>query len=1175
MRKIFFLLYFFSFLFSQKFTFELKEIKLEKFLFDGKTYDFIYVPNLNYQYLPSLPSYEEFIFLENDSGQIEILDYLYEIKENIFLKEENFNKELIKLEYLGKREDKNLFKITIHPFQYEKDKKILKIYKKIDYRIKEFKKIKRDTLLSLKELPNRDLIKIEICSTGIYEITYEDLKKIVPNIDLLNPEYFSLYDANFKEIPILIFGEEDGRFDKKDKIIFFGKEHFSLYTLNNVYWLSLFNLNKGKRMKKYLVSKEKEKSINFALESLKIEYDNFCPARSGILWVWEEISKPEGIQKLRKEYKLDFLNNPIVLKKLFLRFWPKKGNINLYIYLNDVLIDSLKFIGQPNYPQVKDFLKEKEILLKNKNNLLVLELIGEREMSFYFDFLEIEYKKELIFDNQPIFFTIDTLGKIAIEIKNKSKEKEIYLFNITKKEEPKLIENFYQDTSLIFFSQSFFEKTQFYLLSEKNFKKPLNVQRKNLGKLKETYDYIIITPKELYSSALLLKSYRQKTTNLKIGIALLEDIYDEYAGGLREISAIKEFLKEKRPKYSLFLGDANYDYRGILKKFGGVPTYEWGYDYEPGAYSDRGLCFDSYFADLEGNGTSPDIILTRLPIRNEEEMKTFLRKLEEYEKNQFIFSNKILLLLADDEYNGNPSPDKRDPIWRDHYGSCEHIGNLSNNQYLLKKIYLFDYPFLKSNDKGDAKADLIKYLNKGVGILCYFGHGAGDRLAHENIFSLSDIYQLENKGKYFFAFFASCGVGRFDETEYECLAEELVRSPYGAIATVAGSKATSTISNKYFGEIMFNSIFSQSCSTFGEAFFRAWYMDKKYHFFGEPLTKIPFFPLKRNNLQTNETIITGKIFLIKDTISEKDAQAIIFASLPKRRRIYNSWFGQIFYDLPQDFFYLNYHKIKENKIIDSFFVTQIPYPDTIYLTDGLSYFLNPSANIYLTIKGEKNYSLSSPPLFFKRDTSNIKSEVSWELFADNKLLKETTEVNRNFILKGKIYSKTGLLQLPYFQGCGFYLTPYQTFFDLLPYLSYQPNSYTNLTFSLPISLVNDTATLIFYLTDNLLNRFSKTYFLKVYEKDEIKDFCFLKINENTYCFSFNTNKIFEIKIKIYTLNGKLIKELKTLTKIGNNTIYWDKKDFIGNEISRGIYLTKVIYNLNGKEETFLRKIIIE
>ncbi len=1158
-------------------TFKLDTFNLDTFNLEDGVYHFIYSPSLNYPYSFSLPNYERFIFLDSDSAEINILNYSYEIKENINLKEEEFNKKLIDLVYLGKRmdperkENKNLFKIIINPFQYDKERRILKIYKKIDYEIKEYeeyKRLKKDTFL-LKEFPNSDLIKIEVCSSGVYEITYEDLKKIIPNIDLLNSEYFSLYDANFQEVPIIVL---------KDRIIFFAQEHFSLYTLNNVYWLSLFSLNKGKRIKRYLVKKIAEGPTFFAFDSLKIEYDNFCPARSGILWVWEEVNKPKGLYRLKKEYLLDFLDNPISLKKLFLRFWPKKGNINLYIYLNDILLDSLKFVGQPNFPRIEDFKKEKEILLKKENNILSFELVGNEEMAFYLDFIEMEYKKELFFSKKPIFFTIDTFGEVALSIK-KVKTKindEIFLFDITNEKEPKLVENLNIDSSFICFAQYFFKKTKFYLCSKRDFKKVIKMERVRLGVLtldKEFYDYLIITPKELYSSALLLKSYREKTSDLKIKIVLLEDIYNEYGGGLREIKAIKEFLKDKKPKYCLFLGDANYDYRGIVKKFVGVPTYEDGYDYEPGPYSDRGLCFDSYFADLDGNGSSPDIILTRLPIRNEEEMKIFLKKLQEYEKNQFIPSNKILLLLADDEYNGDVQ--RRDPIWRDHYGSCEEIANLSSNQYLFKKIYLFDYPLLKGNDKGNCKEDLIKRINKGIGILCYFGHGSGSQLAHENIFSIKDLYQLQNEGKYFFAFFGSCGVGRFDESEYECLAEELVRNPNGAIAVVAGSKATSTISNKYLARIMFENIFTCSSLTFASAFFKGWYIDKKYHFFGEPLTKIPFFLLKRNNLKTDETLKTGNKFFIKDTTFEKTGQAIIFASLPKRRRIYNSWFGQIFYDLEGEVFYLNYYQIKEGKIIDSFFVPQIPFPDTLYLANGYSYFLNPSANIYLIIKGKENYSISSPLLFFKRESSNIESKVTWELFADNKLLKETSEVNRNFLLKGKIYSQTGILQLTYPYACGFYLSPYKNFFDLLPYLTYQPNSNTNLNFSLPINLVNDTASLIFYLTDNLFKKYSKTYFLKVEKDEKIKDFCFFKINNNTYCFSFNSSKIFEIRIKIYTLKGKLLKELKTLSKIGNNLVYWDKRDFYGNEVSRGIYLVKVIYYLEGKEESFLRKIIVE
>jgi len=1180
-RFFLFSLLFFGFAFSEYFSFTLKEFQIIPFYEGEKIYDYIYAENLNASYaFNSLPYYEEFLFLSAESAEVRLLSANHEIKKGINLKEDLIKKEIIQLEYLGKKEGKNLFKVIINPFFYEKESKTLKIYKKIDYEIIPKKRgffFSSESLPKIKKFPNNELIKIEICSTGVYELTYDDLKKIYPQIDFLSPEYFSLYDADFNEIPIIVLGEEDGKFQKNDKIIFFGKEHFSLYTLNNCYWLSLFNLEKGKRIKKYLGNFDFKKSVSIAKESLKIEYDNLCPARSGLLWVDEEFKKPAGINYFKKSLPLNFLSFPISLEKIFLRFWLKEGNIKMNIYLNETLLDSLQGTGNPSFPQYVDILKDREYLLKDSNNQLTFELVGNEAMVLYFDYLLVKYKKELIYKEKPLFFSLETTGYISVSIKNKSKEREFFIFDISLPSFPKLIENPYLSDSLIGFGSYIFQKGDFYIVSKNDFKRPVNIERKVLGKLSAksfSYDYLIITPKVLYNAALLLKSYRQKTTDLKIGIALLEDIYDEYGGGLKEISAIREFLKDKKPRYCVFLGDCNYDYRGLIKKFSGVPTYEWGYDYEPGPYSDKGFCFDAYFADLDGNGASPDIILTRLPIRDEEEMRTFLKKLAYYEERPFIFANKIFLLLADDEYNGDLT--KRDPIWRDHYGGCEQIGSLASS-YLLKKIYLFDYPLLKSKDKGGAKENLIKTINKGIGILCYFGHGSGEMLAHENIFSLKDISLLKNEGKYFFAFFGSCGVGRFDETEYECLAEELVRSPYGAIAVVAGSKATSTISNKYLAQIMFSQIFSQTCSTFGEAFFKAWYIDKKYHFFGEPLTKIPFFPLKRNNLKTEETLFTGSLFKIKDTIFQKNSELIVTASLPKRRRIYNSWFGQITYELEGEIFYTNYLWAKENKIIDSFFVPQIPFPDTNYLADGIIYFLQPSAFVFLIVKGKEScYSISSPPLFFRRKAASIESKVTFNLFADNQLLKETTEVNRNFILKGEIYSQTGILFLNTAFACGFYLTPYKNFFDLLPYLSYYPNSFTHLKFSLPLSLKTDTATLTFYLTDNLFKTYSQSYYLKVKEKGEIKDFTFFKINENLYGFAFKSDQELTIRIKIYTLSGRLIKELKTISKIGDNLIYWDRRDSWGREVSKGIYLIKVGSSFSKeKEEGFIKKIIID
>ncbi len=64
------------------------------------------------------------------------------------------------------------------------------------------------------------------------------------------------------------------------------------------------------------------------------------------------------------------------------------------------------------------------------------------------------------------------------------------------------------------------------------------------------------------------------------------------------------------------------------------------------------------------------------------------------------------------------------------------------------------------------------------------------------------------------------------------------------------------------------------------------------------------------------------------------------------------------------------------------------------------------------------------------------------------------------------------------------------------------------------------------------------------------------------------------RIRIYTVAGRLIKELKELARIGFNNIYWDGRDNDGEHIANGIYLYKLILSDNNKTETSVQKLAI-
>lgn len=85
------------------------------------------------------------------------------------------------------------------------------------------------------------------------------------------------------------------------------------------------------------------------------------------------------------------------------------------------------------------------------------------------------------------------------------------------------------------------------------------------------------------------------------------------------------------------------------------------------------------------------------------------------------------------------------------------------------------------------------------------------------------------------------------------------------------------------------------------------------------------------------------------------------------------------------------------------------------------------------------------------------------------------------------------------------------------------------------------------------------------------------IKDNTY-FTFKLPQLpEELTIRVYTIAGRLVKEIKKSSaelNIDFNRIYWDAKDQDGNFLANGVYLYKVIVRKDGKSESLTQKLAI-
>lgn len=82
-------------------------------------------------------------------------------------------------------------------------------------------------------------------------------------------------------------------------------------------------------------------------------------------------------------------------------------------------------------------------------------------------------------------------------------------------------------------------------------------------------------------------------------------------------------------------------------------------------------------------------------------------------------------------------------------------------------------------------------------------------------------------------------------------------------------------------------------------------------------------------------------------------------------------------------------------------------------------------------------------------------------------------------------------------------------------------------------------------------------------------------SETKFIFNLlSSNNFNPCKIKIYTVAGRLINEIKASANIGNNQISWDGKDSDGDYISNGTYLYKLIIEDDKKIESTAQKLVV-
>ncbi len=308
----------------------------------------------------------------------------------------------------------------------------------------------------------------------------------------------------------------------------------------------------------------------------------------------------------------------------------------------------------------------------------------------------------------------------------------------------------------------------------------------------------------------------REAQGLRVFVADIEDIYDEFSYGIASPQALKDFLAyayaswiPPAPQYVLLAGDSTYDPKNHWNENDGtayLPTYLTYTDFKGETVSDQ------WFVTFSGEDAVADMHIGRLPAADAAQAATMVEKIIAYETAHNTRSwTKDVLLIADNQRPGGEFLYEASfEIMND-----EVAGLLPSAMADPFRGYLNDYAAVAF-----LTEDVIDALNDGVLIANYAGHGATQVLAEEHIFDAGDVAALTNTDRPTFFVSMACEAGFFAYPEtwfYPSLAEALLRSEAGAVAALMPTAMTPTDGQQVLDAALFEAIFNKDIRALGPA----------------------------------------------------------------------------------------------------------------------------------------------------------------------------------------------------------------------------------------------------------------------------------------------------------------------------------------------------------------------
>ena len=459
--------------------------------------------------------------------------------------------------------------------------------------------------------------------------------------------------------------------------------------------------------------------------------------------------------------------------------------------------------------------------INNPNENFDLELkylASNTSSSGWLDYIEMNLRRNIVVDNSELIFRDERsvgLGNVT-QFNLTVTSDDLQVWDVTDYTNPQSISYRIAENLAQFKvrTDSLREFVAFYPTGD--FPEPEKVENIATQNLHQASvpEMIIISHPDFLLSANSLANFHQAYDQMDVSVVPITSIYNEFSGGLPDVSGIRNYLRmcydrtnagDGNLKYVLLFGDGSYDNKDILG-FGlnFIPTYQS----ENSLLPTSSFVTDDFFVLLdEGEGEYQGLIdlgIGRIPAKTTTEAEIVVQKIKNYTSSSSLGNwRNVISFIGDDEDSNT------------HVSQAEALAdavNSTNPAFFTDKIY-FDAYQEQSTPGGDKYPDvntaISNRVKNGALILNYTGHANETALAAEKILETNDIDNWSNYNKLPIFITATCEFSRFDADENSGGEHILFNANGGGIGLFSTTRVVYSIPNFILNQEFYRHIFSQ------------------------------------------------------------------------------------------------------------------------------------------------------------------------------------------------------------------------------------------------------------------------------------------------------------------------------------------------------------------------------